>query len=96
MSVPDVFFAHERGTYIGGYILVLNASNYVAPLIAGFMNQSIGWRWVQHWCALLLALNLVLAIFFKRETLFDRGAFEVERASGHVDTASDSASGTSP
>lgn len=82
ISIPDMFFAHERGSYIGGYIAVLNASNYIAPLIAGFMNLSSGWRWVQHWCAILLGLNLLVAFFFQRETLYMRGAFEVDGTPG--------------
>ncbi|KAH7010535.1 major facilitator superfamily domain-containing protein [Ilyonectria destructans] len=47
--VAPVEVLPEMRTHIGGYILVLNANNYVAPLIVGFMNKSIGWRWVQYW-----------------------------------------------
>jgi MFS family permease len=34
-SIGDIFYAHERGFYIGIYALVLFASNYFAPLVAG-------------------------------------------------------------
>lgn len=77
-NVAELFFAHERGAYMGGYMLVLAGSNYLAPLIAGYMNNNIGWKWVQHWCAILLALNFVLAFFFYEDTLYLRASPEMD------------------
>lgn len=79
ICIPDVFFAHERGTYIGWYMLVLCGSNFVAPLIAGFMNDAYGWHWVQHWAALILALNFVLAFFFYEESMYTREQVEADK-----------------
>ncbi|KAI7058224.1 MFS general substrate transporter, partial [Hortaea werneckii] len=31
MSIPDLFFAHERGTYMGMYVFTLFGSNFIAP-----------------------------------------------------------------
>jgi len=78
VSIPDTYFAHERGSYIGIYSLVLSGSNFVAPLIAGFMNQSVGWRWVQHWAALLLLANFVLSFFTLEESMYFRDTVEAE------------------
>ncbi|KAF5556092.1 transporter HOL1 [Fusarium napiforme] len=46
ISVSDVYFAHERGTYIAYYALFLGGSNFVAPVISGFINDGQGWEWV--------------------------------------------------
>jgi MFS family permease len=46
ISVTDIYFTHERGRYIGLYALLLAGSNFFAPIIAGFINDSMGWRWV--------------------------------------------------
>lgn len=78
ISIPDTYFAHERGAYVGIYSLVLNGSNFIAPLIAGFMNDSIGWRWVQHWCAILLGLNFLVSLFFQEESMYDRDTLEAD------------------
>jgi MFS family permease len=78
ICIPDVFFAHERGAYIGWYMLVLCGSNFIAPLIAGFMNDAYGWHWVQHWAALILALNLVVAFFFFEESMYTRTSVEAD------------------
>lgn len=87
ICIPDVFFAHERGTYIGWYMLVLCASNFIAPLIAGFMNDAYGWHWVQHWAALILALNFVLAFFFYEESMYTRENVEAEKIDEVPDTS---------
>lgn len=85
ISIPDIFFAHERGAYVGGYSMTLAGSNFIAPFISGFMNDAIGWRWVQHWCALLLALNLLLAFFFQEESSWHRSEVEAETSTGAID-----------
>ncbi|KAF5548556.1 transporter HOL1 [Fusarium phyllophilum] len=46
ISVSDVYFAHERGTYVAYYALFLGGSNFVAPVISGFINDGQGWEWV--------------------------------------------------
>ncbi|KAF3405520.1 hypothetical protein DPV78_003130 [Talaromyces pinophilus] len=79
ICIPDVFFAHERGAFIGWYMFVLCASNFIAPLIAGFMNDTYGWHWVQHWAALILALNFVLAFFLYEESMYARTSVEGEK-----------------
>jgi len=78
ICIPDVFFAHERGTYLGLYMFTLAGSNFFAPMVAGFMNDALGWRSVQHFGAILLGVNLVLAFFLQEESMFLRGTAEVD------------------
>ncbi|KAI0919378.1 hypothetical protein AcV7_006131 [Taiwanofungus camphoratus] len=72
VSISDIFFAHERGTYIGLYTLFLFGSNYLAPLIAGFIWNGQGWPWVMYWAAIINAVALVLLFFFMEETNYLR------------------------
>jgi MFS family permease len=46
ISVTDVFFTHQRGTYMGIYSFTLAGSNYFAPIICGFIAERQGWQWV--------------------------------------------------
>lgn len=46
ISVADVYFQHERGTYIAVYALLLAGSNFLAPVFAGFIADGMGWQWV--------------------------------------------------
>lgn len=72
LSVADVYFAHERGTYLALYALVLVGSNYFAPVICGFINDGQGYRWVFYWPTIFAAVAFVFCFFFMEETNYDR------------------------
>lgn len=36
VTIFDLFFAHNRGTYMGLYVFILFGSNFLAPLFAGW------------------------------------------------------------
>ncbi|KAF2710562.1 MFS general substrate transporter [Pleomassaria siparia CBS 279.74] len=72
ISVTDVYFTHERGRYIGLYALLLAGSNYFAPIIAGFINDGQGWKWVLYWCAIFCGIGFVFLFFFMEETNYVR------------------------
>ncbi|KAI4098832.1 MAG: hypothetical protein L6R37_006286 [Teloschistes peruensis] len=46
ISVTDLYFTHERGSYIALYGFALLSSSYLAPVLAGFINDGQGWEWV--------------------------------------------------
>ncbi|KAI9838369.1 MAG: hypothetical protein M1819_005637 [Sarea resinae] len=72
ISVTDIYFTHERGGYMALYGLFLVGSNYLAPILAGFINDGQGWKWVLYWCAIFCAIGFVFLFFFLEETNFDR------------------------
>lgn len=72
ISVADVFFTHERGTYMGVYAFVLAGSNFFAPIICGFINEYQGWRWVFYYPSIFLGAAWVFLFFFMEETNYDR------------------------
>ncbi|EGO24214.1 hypothetical protein SERLADRAFT_437830 [Serpula lacrymans var. lacrymans S7.9] len=80
VSIADVFFAHERGTYIGIYTLFLFGSNYFAPLIAGFIYDGQGWHWVMYWAAIINAMALIVLYLFMEETNYVRDSSEASEA----------------
>ncbi|MCJ1237189.1 hypothetical protein MMC14_005174 [Varicellaria rhodocarpa] len=72
ISVTDIYFTHERGTYLAIYALFLAGSNFLAPVFAGFINDGQGWRWVLYWCAIFCAIGFVFLFFFMEETNYYR------------------------
>ncbi|OQU99867.1 hypothetical protein CLAIMM_05440 [Cladophialophora immunda] len=72
ISVSDIYFTHERGTYIGVYALFLAGSNFFAPVISGFINDGQGWQWVLYWCAIFNGGAFVILFFFMEETNYHR------------------------
>lgn len=83
LSVTDVLFQHQRGTYMAVYALSLAGSNYFAPVICGFVADNQGWQWVFHWAAIFCGVGLVFIYFFLEETNYQRATVGVvEIASG--------------
>ena len=74
ISVADVWFQHERGTYIGLYAFSLAGSSYFAPIISGFIADADGWgwQWVFYWCAIFLATGVVYCFFLMEETNYSK------------------------
>lgn len=54
------------------YAITLAGSNYVAPIICGFIAQYQGWQWVFYWPSIFLAFTLVFLFFFMEETNYHR------------------------
>ena len=44
--VPDLFFLHERGLWIGSYSIFLGVGASIGAIISGFLISTIGYRWV--------------------------------------------------
>lgn len=77
-TISDMFFEHERATYMGIYACSLYGSNYMAPLVAGFINENSaslgvgGWRWVLFWAVIFCSASFVFLFFFMEETNYER------------------------
>lgn len=71
-TIADLFFAHERGTYLGWYAFMLAGSNFFAPIICGFINDGMGHRWVFYFPAVFCAVTFAFLFFFMEETNGDR------------------------
>lgn len=76
VSIPDVFFAHERGSWMALYVFVLFGSNFLSPLVAGFFAQAYGWRWTMHFGSIVAAVTFIILLLFMEETMYFRGALE--------------------
>ncbi|KAF4345039.1 transporter hol1 [Fusarium beomiforme] len=72
ISTTDIYFTHQRGTYMGVYALALAGSNYFAPVICGFIGEYQGWQWVFYWPAIFLSFVFVFLFFFMEETNYVR------------------------
>ncbi|KAH7189997.1 major facilitator superfamily domain-containing protein [Fusarium oxysporum] len=73
VTVFDLFFAHNRGTYMSLYVAILFGSNFLAPLVAGWFNDAFGWRWTMHFGAIICAICFLIMFFFMEETMYFRG-----------------------
>ncbi|KAL2851341.1 major facilitator superfamily domain-containing protein [Aspergillus pseudodeflectus] len=70
--IADVLFLHERGAYNTLYFTAYFGSLMVGPIIAGPMAEHVGWRHFFWFNTALLAVVLILVIFFFPETKWTR------------------------
>jgi MFS family permease len=76
LSIPDIFFAHERGSYIGLYTLLLFGSNALSPFLAGQITQGMGWRAAIWFGIIVLACTTTIVAFGLEETMYFRHTVE--------------------
>ncbi|ODV82815.1 hypothetical protein CANARDRAFT_204474 [[Candida] arabinofermentans NRRL YB-2248] len=75
LSLSDMYYSHQLGVVLTGYILATSVGTYLGPLIAGFIVEYAGFRWVG-WCAVIISgVLLGVLILFQYETMFDRAAY---------------------
>ncbi|OCF54589.1 hypothetical protein L486_07721 [Kwoniella mangroviensis CBS 10435] len=87
VSIADIFYAHERGFYVGVYGMTLFGSNFLAPIWAGFVNDALGYKWVFYISAIQCAVGTVIMFFLMEETNYNRGTSElVEEHDGSAQT----------
>ncbi|KIW17823.1 hypothetical protein PV08_05018 [Exophiala spinifera] len=72
ISVTDIYFTHQRGTWMGVYAFTLAGSNYFTPVICGFIAEYQGWRWPFYWASIFLGVVFVFLFFFMEETNYNR------------------------
>lgn len=70
MTVADMFFVYQRGTMNSLYYWSTRIGAQLAPLAAGYVTLSQGWRWVWWWIAIFFGVNLVAFLFAYEETRF--------------------------
>ncbi|RVX71610.1 hypothetical protein B0A52_03794 [Exophiala mesophila] len=76
VSVSDLFFAHERGTYMAIYVFSLAGSNFLAPFFAGFVEDRWDWHAVIWFGVACLVFATVFNFFFMEDTTYFRHTVE--------------------
>ncbi|KAH7386198.1 major facilitator superfamily domain-containing protein [Cadophora sp. MPI-SDFR-AT-0126] len=72
ITVDDQFFVHHRGFGLSWYILGVTTGSYLGPIAAGFVIQSMGWRWVLGFYAIFMGMIAIIIFFGLEETAFNR------------------------
>ncbi|KAK1625556.1 major facilitator superfamily transporter [Colletotrichum phormii] len=88
ISITDIWFAHQRPKYLALYGWGLSMTGKLAPMLSGFINVGMGWKWTLWWCSIFNGIALVYCFLFMEETNYDRPARPVEDS-----TAPDHATG---
>ncbi|KAK2027472.1 major facilitator superfamily transporter [Colletotrichum zoysiae] len=74
ISITDIWFAHQRPKYLAWYGWGLSMTGKLAPMLSGFINVGMGWKWTLWWCSIFNGIALVYCFLFMEETNYDRPA----------------------
>lgn len=72
-TVADMYFMHERGRYMGFYVVFISNGAHVAAIIGGYVARYAGWRWDYWLGAVVLGVTWLVLVFALPETLYVRG-----------------------
>lgn len=61
---------------MGLYAFFLAGSNFLSPVICGFIAQYQGWQWVFYWPSIFLGFAITFLFFFMEETNYIRDHIE--------------------
>lgn len=70
MTIADMFFVHQRGTFNSIYIWLWQVAVSLGPFIAGFITVGQGWRWVWWWNAIFFGVFFLVACFCYEDTKY--------------------------
>ncbi|PSS20705.1 hypothetical protein M430DRAFT_100550 [Amorphotheca resinae ATCC 22711] len=78
ICISDVFFAHDRGFWIGMYCWFLFGIPYIGAVPVGFIANNLGWHWIQFIASIISGGCFLLMFFFMEETMFYRRPVQEE------------------
>ena len=74
----DIFFAHDRGFWIGMYCWVLFAIPFLGAVPAGFVASNLGWEWIQYIASIISGALFLIVFFCMEESMFFRDPIQQE------------------
>lgn len=72
ISTTDVFFQHERASYLAFFILALYFGSDIGPVVTGYIVDTIGWRWSFYLQIIMFGVILIVELFYMEDTTFRR------------------------
>ncbi|KAH3985437.1 hypothetical protein HBI56_073720 [Parastagonospora nodorum] len=70
--IGDLFFVHQRGTFMTLIQFILGAASNFSAIIVGPIATNLGWRYLFHILIPFTALEVILLYFFVPETSYNR------------------------
>ncbi|RAH50515.1 MFS general substrate transporter [Aspergillus brunneoviolaceus CBS 621.78] len=70
MTIADLFFVHQRGRMNALYVWTWLLATYLGILVAGFVADGLGWRWIWWLNAIICGVTIFVVAFGYEETKF--------------------------
>ncbi|CAK7903995.1 protein Hol1p [[Candida] anglica] len=72
ISTTDVFYQHERASYLAWFILALYAGSDLGPVACGYIVETLSWRWCYYIQIIIFGVLLIVQLFYMEDTTFER------------------------
>ncbi|KAJ5316361.1 Major facilitator superfamily domain general substrate transporter [Penicillium atrosanguineum] len=87
-TIADLFPPAQRGLALTVYCVAPFLGPILGPVVAGFISENVGWRWVQGVCTIFIGIIGIFGVIFIPETygpvLLQKRARQFSKADGNV------------
>ena len=80
LSLSDIFFQHQLGSVLTGYIMATSIGTFLGPLIAGYIADLTWFKWVGFITVIISFCSMVVFTFTCEETYFDRSLYKTSNS----------------
>ncbi|KAB8261412.1 major facilitator superfamily domain-containing protein [Aspergillus pseudonomiae] len=70
ITIVDLFFVHQHARMNGIFLFMQSLGSTGGPIAAGYIIESMGWRWMWWMICIFLAVNLILVLLFFEESKY--------------------------
>ncbi|KAI9664638.1 MAG: hypothetical protein M1821_006084 [Bathelium mastoideum] len=82
VTITDIFFVHERGTFMAIYTAALSAGVSGGIVLSGLITINLSWRYIYWIATALIGALTILVVFTMPETAFNRYTAPVDPIAG--------------
>lgn len=76
LSLLDIYYQHQLGSVLTGYILSTSIGTYLAPLFGNLISNNLSFRWVGWLSAIFSGVLILVILFATEETYFERHRYQ--------------------
>jgi MFS family permease len=77
--VCDLYYEHQRGFYMGIYMVFMVSGGHLGPMVGGYLYKGINWHWCFYVPAILAGALLITVFLTFPETLYLRTIESIRR-----------------
>lgn len=70
VTISDMFFVHQHAAMNAFYMLSTQVGTFLGPVAAGYVVDSMGWRWIWYFCVIFFGVLLILVVFCYEESKY--------------------------
>lgn len=75
----DIVYCHQRGLYMGIYMVIHTAGGHLAPTFGGYIYKRMDWHWCFYVPAIISGVLLVVFALTVPETLYSRSVESLQQ-----------------